>query len=77
MNGGIVRSAMPNLTEYPMTAKQAGAYVGVHEDTIKRWAADGKVRAFRTPGKWWRFSQADLDAFLTPSPIDTDEQAAS
>lgn len=70
-------SDMPNLTEYPLSAKQAADYVGVHEDTIKRWAADGKVRAFRTPGKWWRFSQADLDDFLTPSPIEAEPEDAA
>jgi len=50
-----------------MTSQQAADYVGVHVDTIKRWAADGKVRSFRTPGGWWRFSKDDLDALLTPS----------
>lgn len=57
---------MPRLADFPLTSQQAAEYVGVHVDTIKRWAADGKVRSFRTPGGWWRFSEADLDAFLSP-----------
>lgn len=67
---------MPRIADYPLTSQQAADYVGVHVDTLKRWAADGKVRAFRTPGKWWRFNQADLDDFLAPSPIESEDGAA-
>lgn len=67
---------MPQLSDFPLTSQQAAEYVGVHVDTLKRWAADGKVRAFRTPGGWWRFSQADLDDFLNPSPVEPTEASA-
>lgn len=49
---------------YSLSPKVAAAIVGVHEDTLKRWAADGKVAAFRTPGGWWRFRRSDIDSFL-------------
>lgn len=67
---------MPRIADFPLTSQQAAEYVGVHVDTIKRWAADGKVRAFRTPGGWWRFAQDDLDDFLSPSPIEPTEATA-
>jgi excisionase family DNA binding protein len=59
-------NGVPNIADFPLTSQQAADYVGVHVDTIKRWAADGKVRALRTPGGWWRFAAADLDAVLSP-----------
>lgn len=67
---------MPRIADYPLTSQQAADYVGVHVDTLKRWAADGKVRGWRTPGKWWRFNKADLDEFLSPSPIEPEEAAS-
>lgn len=51
---------------YDLSPSAAAELVGVHEDTIKRWAADGKVPAFRTPGGWWRFRRSDLLALLPP-----------
>ena len=67
---------MPRLADFPLTSQQAAKYVGVHVDTIKRWASNGKVRSFRTPGGWWRFSQDDLDAFLSQA-VEPSEQASA
>ncbi len=52
---------------FDLSPSDAAALIGCHEDTLKRWAADGKVAAFRTPGGWWRFRRADIDAFLAPA----------
>lgn len=49
---------------FDLSPTEAGAIVGAHPETMKRWAAAGKVPAFRTPGGWWRFRRADLEAFL-------------
>jgi excisionase family DNA binding protein len=59
---------------FDLSPSEAAAIVGVHEDTLKRWARDGKIRAFRTPGGHWRFRQADLDEFIAgrtsePAPV--------
>lgn len=58
---------MPNVTTesapYDLSPADAAAIIGVHEDTLKRWAARGQVPAFKTPGGWWRFRLADLEAF--------------
>lgn len=57
-------TAAAEQQRYDLSPKDAAALVGVHEDTIKRWASSGKVPAFRTPGGWWRFCEADLLALL-------------
>ncbi len=38
----------------------ASRLMGVDPDTLRRWADDGRVRAYATPGGHRRFSQADL-----------------
>lgn len=42
----------------------AADYIGVHVQTLKRWAREGRIGGFRTPGGHWKFAKADLDAFL-------------
>lgn len=58
---------MPAPSDYNLSPTAAAAVVGVHADTLKRWAAEGKVHAWRTPGGWWRFRRADLDALVDPT----------
>jgi len=47
----------------------AAAIIGVHPETLRRWADAGKVRSFRTPGGPRRFHRADVENLLTPSPM--------
>jgi excisionase family DNA binding protein len=60
-----------------MTLKDASEFLGVHFTTLRKWADEGEIRVFRTPGGHRRFSVADLRRFLeervgeTPVP-DTD-----
>jgi len=53
-----------DATEYDLSPIEAAAILGVHEDTLKSWARTGKVGAYKTPGGWWRFRRADLDALV-------------
>lgn len=39
----------------------ASRLMGVDPDTLRRWADDGRVRTYATPGGHRRFSQADLE----------------
>lgn len=32
--------------------------------TVKRWAEDGKLPGFRTPGGRWRFHREDVEQLL-------------
>lgn len=62
---------------FDLSPTEAAAIIGCHEDTLKRWAADGKIPAFRTPGRWWRFRRSDIDAFLaTPVTVEPNGDAA-
>lgn len=56
-------SAVP-ANPYDLSPRQAATYLGIHEDTLKGWAVEGKVNAWKTPGGWWRFRKSDLDALL-------------
>jgi excisionase family DNA binding protein len=54
---------------------EASRFLGVHPTTLRAWANQGQVRAFRTPGGHRRFSQQDLQRFVaarqsreTPAP---------
>lgn len=53
---------------FDLSPREAASLVGCHEDTLKRWASNGKVVAFRTPGGWWRFRRSDIEALLAPEP---------
>jgi excisionase family DNA binding protein len=57
--------------DYDLNPTEAAQRLGIHEDTLKRYARDGKIAAFRTPGGWWKFSQADLDAFIEAGRSET------
>lgn len=62
----------PMAEPFNLSPQAAAKLIGCHEDTLKRWAADGKVPAFKTPGGWWRFRRSDIEAFLAPEPEPTE-----
>jgi excisionase family DNA binding protein len=39
----------------------AARILAVHPDTLKRWATEGKVPHYKTPGKQYRFKLEDLE----------------
>jgi excisionase family DNA binding protein len=43
---------------------QAAKYLGVSERTLRKWADEGRLAAFSTPGGHRRFRLRDLDQFL-------------
>lgn len=43
--------------------------LGVNETTLRRWADEGKVRTFRTPGGHRRFAEDDIRSFLQTSDV--------
>lgn len=62
---------MTKLTEYLHTAA-AAEYLGVAQNTIRKWAARGDIPMHRNPANGYRlFKRSDLDKFLkrvaTPS----------
>lgn len=66
-----------------LSLKEASELLGIHFTTLRKWADDGEIRVFRTPGGHRRFSVADLRRFLetravqeTPSDADAFVDAA-
>jgi excisionase family DNA binding protein len=47
-----------------LTLGQAAKYLGVSESTVRKWADEGRLDAFSTPGGHRRFRRPDLDKFL-------------
>jgi excisionase family DNA binding protein len=46
-----------------MTTKEAAKYLGVHEITIYKYAAQGKIPSVRI-GRVWRFDKNAIDEWL-------------
>jgi excisionase family DNA binding protein len=55
---------------YPLSASDAGQYLGVHPETIKRWARAGTLASKKTPGGRYRFRTDDLDAVMVSPEYD-------
>ncbi len=48
-----------------LSTAEAAEFAGVHPNTIRTWAAAGKIKARRTPGgRLWRFDINELEAAL-------------
>lgn len=59
-----VDTPMPKLTEYLQTAAAAD-YLGVAQNTLRKWAARGEILMQRNPANGYRlFRRVDLDRFL-------------
>ncbi|TMG43630.1 MAG: helix-turn-helix domain-containing protein, partial [Chloroflexi bacterium] len=50
-----------------LTLGEASRILGVDPDTLRRWADNGKIDVFTTPGGHRRFLRASIDAML-PRP---------
>lgn len=62
---------MRKLSEYVKTA-EAAKILGVAQNTLRKWAAQGKVPMHRNPANGYRlFRRAELDALLraTAQPV--------
>lgn len=52
------------LTKYLKTA-EAAEILGVSQNTLRKWAEDGRVPMHRNPANGYRlFKRSDLEAFL-------------
>ena len=55
---------MTKLSDYVKTA-EAAEILGVAQNTLRKWAAEGKIPVHRNPANGYRlFRRADLDDFL-------------
>lgn len=51
---------------YDLTVGDVASLLHVHADTVRRWAHDGKLRSWLTPGGQRRFRRSDVEALLSP-----------
>lgn len=55
---------MEKLTDYVKTA-EAAEFLGVAQNTLRKWAKRGDIRVRRNPANGYRlFSRVDLEQFL-------------
>ena len=55
---------MQKLSEYVKVA-EAAEILGVSQNTLRTWAADGRIPMYRNPGNNYRmFKKTELEAFL-------------
>lgn len=54
-------AAVPQLA---LTTSQVARTLGVSVGTVRRWADEGYLRAYRTPGRQRRFSAEEVQLFL-------------
>lgn len=53
---------MTKLTEYLHTA-EAAEYIGVHHNTIRKWAGRGDIPMYRNPANGYRlFKRSDMQS---------------
>lgn len=62
-------------TPTDLTTSAAAKYLGVSDETLRRWADEKRIRHIRLPSGHLRFRPADLDEVLTPVEP-TSEQAS-
>jgi excisionase family DNA binding protein len=66
---------VPEARRYDVTTEEAAAAVGVHPETIRRWARTRYLPARKSHAGWWLFSQDDLEAL--PVRVVVEERAAA
>jgi excisionase family DNA binding protein len=49
-----------------VSAPAAARLLQISDETIRRWAATGRIRYLRMPSGQLRFLRADLDAIMEP-----------
>ena len=50
------------------TIKQAAELLGVSDDTLRRWEAEGKIKPVRTKGNHRRYADDDLNRIRLTMP---------
>lgn len=53
-----------------LTAPQVAEALQVSDETVRRWAADGRLPSIVLPSGKRRYRRADIDAILSPEPTE-------
>ncbi len=57
-------TSSPGLDRAPLSIGPASRLLGVDQDTLRRWADEGRIDAFTTPGGHRRFDRAVVDRLV-------------
>lgn len=60
-----------------LSIREACAFLGVDQSTLRRWTNDGRVPVFKTPGGHRRYSREDLRALVVGNPRKTAKSRVS
>lgn len=52
------------VKDYTLSTRDVADRLGIAQDTVSRWADDGRIACIRTPGGWRRFRPQDVEAFV-------------
>jgi excisionase family DNA binding protein len=52
-----------------LSVSEVSKIIGVGEQTIRRWARTGRLKAYRVGGTVIRIKRADLNSFISSSEI--------
>lgn len=61
-------------TEYTLTSADVASLLSVTDETVRRWAVEGKLSCVTLPSGHRRFRRADVEPFMSP---DEPQAAAS
>ena len=67
---------MPVTNRQPLSTGQVAELFGVKPETVARWADEGKLPCFSTPGGHRRFLYAEIAHLLPPPPATTPAEAS-
>lgn len=67
---------MPQTPERPLTPSQVAALFSVTVTTVGKWADEGKLPYFRTPGGQRRFHPQEIERIRRSGGIDSPEAVA-
>jgi excisionase family DNA binding protein len=59
-----------------LTIEEVAEIVRQHENTVGRWAREGRIKAFKLPGGLWRVPREEVEAVLRGERATRDESAA-
>lgn len=65
------------MTDRPIPTGQVAEMFGVSPETVAKWADEGKVPSFRTPGGQRRFYLSDITALLPDAAERADKAEAT
>ena len=62
---------MPSETSFAglLSIREASRLLGVSEVTLRQWTAEGRIKAFITPGGHRRYDEADIRRFKDSRPL--------